>query len=283
MQILTDIEQGSAEWLALRKTKITATDASVIMNANPWKTPLQLYHEKLSNEPPKPPNEKMSRGLLLEPMARDLFMIQTGFEVVPKVIVKDWAMASLDGMDALNSIIVEIKCPGEKDHALAQQGKIPDYYYPQLQHQMYVADINLAYYFSFDGIDGVIVKIQRDQNYIDKMLIEEKKFYECLINKTPPENSGSDFVERSDEVFTLYANQWKEINNQIKDLQQIEESLRNEIIYLCEDKNTKGSGVSVSKISRKGNVEYNKIPELKNIDLEQYRKPEINCWRIQAI
>ena len=29
--VISNVEQGSQEWLALRKTKITATDASVIM------------------------------------------------------------------------------------------------------------------------------------------------------------------------------------------------------------------------------------------------------------
>lgn len=41
-----DIQQGSAEWLALRRTKITASDAGVITQLNPWKTPRDLFFEK---------------------------------------------------------------------------------------------------------------------------------------------------------------------------------------------------------------------------------------------
>lgn len=106
---LTELEQGSQEWHALRKTKITATDSTVIMGASHWKTKLQLYHEKLSNDPPEPNNERMQRGHDLEPVARELYNIQTWSDMKPVVIVKDWQMASLDGRDARSGRIVEIK------------------------------------------------------------------------------------------------------------------------------------------------------------------------------
>lgn len=185
-EVIDHLEQGTPEWLALRKTKITATDASVIMGENPWKTNYQLYREKISDDAPKPSNERMQRGLDLEPVARDLFTIKTGIEMNPKIIVKDWAMASLDGMDDSRKFILEIKCPGPKDHELALENKIPGHYYPQLQHQMYVCDVKEMFYFSFDGIEGAIVYVSRNDEYIEKMIFEEKKFYDCLINKTPP-------------------------------------------------------------------------------------------------
>src|SRR5277367_1182702 len=178
--------QGSEAWHALRKTKITATDATVIMGANPWKTIHHLYVEKLSDEPPMAPNEKMQRGIDLEPRARELFNLKTGWNMQPEVLVNDWAMASLDGRDCVLGNILEIKCPGEKDHALALAGKVPEHYYPQLQHQMWVAGTCMANYFSFDGADGVIIKVKRDDEYIEKMIIEEFKFYMCLQNKSPP-------------------------------------------------------------------------------------------------
>ena len=48
--INNEIIQGSQEWLDLRKTKITATDACVIMGESSWKTIIQLYEEKISQE-----------------------------------------------------------------------------------------------------------------------------------------------------------------------------------------------------------------------------------------
>src|SRR6202158_1272887 len=114
---LISLEQGSREWLDFRKTKITATDAAVIIRASHWKTPVQLYHEKLSNDPPAPPNERMQRGSDSQPNARALFNLTTALDMQPAVIVKDWLMASLDGLSLCKLYILEIKCPGDKDHA----------------------------------------------------------------------------------------------------------------------------------------------------------------------
>lgn len=180
-----EIIQGSDQWLELRRTKITASDAAVIMGLSPWKNKIQLYYDK-KNKIESNKTSAMQRGIDLEPIARDLYEIKTGIEVIPKVILKDWAMASLDGMSVCGNHIVEIKCPGKKDHDLALQGKIPEYYYPQLQHQMYVCNLSTVDYFSFDGFDGVIVNIKRDHEFIARMIIAELEFYECLMNCIEP-------------------------------------------------------------------------------------------------
>lgn len=172
--------QGSTAWLELRKTKITATDACAIMGVNPYKNRDYLMDEKLSNELPLPPTARMQRGIDLEPSARDLFSIKTGIQVNPKVIVKGWTMASLDGISSDGTCVLEIKCPGDKDHEVAVSGNVPDHYYPQLQHQMYVCEVEEMYYFSFDGFDGVLLNVKRDDDYIVKMLDAEWMFYQDM-------------------------------------------------------------------------------------------------------
>ena len=274
------MEQGCADWHALRKTKITATDACVIMGASHWKTRIQLYHEKLSDDEPMLPNERMQRGIDLEPVARDLFNVMTGWDMKPVVMVKDWLMASLDGRDESSGSIVEIKCSGPKDHSVALQNRVPDHYYPQLQHQIYVAGVQMAYYFSFDGIDGVIVKVKRDDDYIEKMLVEEKKFYECLMNRTPPEPIEGDYIEREDALWEECSMKWKALTNSIKALEEDQEELRKQIIFLSGESNTRGAGISLCQVQRRGNVDYAKIPQLKGVDLDLYRKGSINSWRI---
>lgn len=274
--------QGTPEWLSLRKNKITATDASVIMGLSHWKTRIQLYHEKLSNDPPIVANERMQRGIDLEPVARDLFCMTTGHKMIPKVVVKDWAMASLDGINEWNEIL-EIKCPGPTQHQIAVDGKVPDHYYPQLQHQMYVCDSEKVFYYSFDGFDGVTIEVKRDDEYIKKMIEEEKKFYQCIMNKTPPEPQEGDYIERNDSLWEQCASRWIDINSSIKSMEKEEEELRKQLIFLSGESNTKGAGISLCQIQRKGNVDYTRIPELKNVDLEKYRKSSINSWRINSM
>jgi len=188
---IVDVEQGCAEWHALRKRKVTATDAVIIMKESPWKTPSNLYYEKISDSPPGVPNERMKRGTDLEPIARDNFIRSTGIQVTPKVVVKDWAMSSLDGMSEDGNVILEIKCPGQKDHNIALNGHVPHHYRAQLQHQMYVTGLQETFYYSFDGEEGVYFKVKRDDAYIERMVVEEKKFYENLMLCMPPEKEDA--------------------------------------------------------------------------------------------
>lgn len=278
--------QATPEWLALRKTKITATDAPIIMGASHWKTRVQLYHEKIQENTSNFVNERMQRGIDLEPIARDLFTIKTGIHVEPRVVVKDWAMASLDGISACGNYIVEIKCPGEKDHAVAVSGKIPDHYYPQLQHQMWVCGLDYMYYFSFDGADGVVVTVERDYLYCGKMIDEEMKFYDCLINKIPPEPSEGDYIERSDDLWCQCAMKWRLINQNIKNLEKEEEELRNQLIFLSGESNTKGAGISLCQVRRKGNLDYPKMIKQLDVDdefVEKFRKENITSWRLMSV
>lgn len=278
-QVMDKLEQGSQEWLEFRKSHITATDSCIIMGASHWKTRIQLYHEKKDPNYKSITNDRMQRGIDLEPIARDLFFAKTGHRMIPKVVVKDWAMASLDGINDWNEIL-EIKCPGNRDHQLALSGKVPDHYYPQLQHQMWVCDAEKVFYFSFDGFDGVTIQVKRDNEYIEKMIAEEFKFYMCLKENTPPEPSEGDYIERNDDLWQQCASRWHSVNAAIKELEKEEDELRKQLIFLSGESNTKGAGISLCQVVRKGNVDYAKIPQLRGLDLEIYRKPAINSWRI---
>lgn len=277
---LIQLEQGSQEWLDYRRSHITATDACVIMGS-PWKSPYKLYQEKSDPGFKQETNERMKRGTDLEPIARHLCCIKTGLDFKPAVAVKDWAMASLDGITSDGKEILEVKCPGPKDHALASVGRIPDHYMAQLQHQMYVCDVEKVHYFSFDGIDGELVIVHRSPDYIETMLTKEKEFYDCLINKKPP--LGADLcIYRSDDEWSDCASRWKYLNEKIKMLQKEEEEVREKLIELAGESNTKGEGIQLSQVTRKGNVDYTRIPELIGINLDVYRKPDSFFWKLSC-
>lgn len=228
------------------------------------------------------PNDRMKRGIELEPFARGLYEIKKGESVQPRVLVKDFTMASLDGISACGKHVVEIKCPGERDHCQALAGKVPDHYYPQLQHQMYICGVDHMDYFSFDGADGVIVQMKRDDAYIENMIQEEKKFYQCILQKIEPEIDQDAYLQKDDERWKFYAECWKHHCKRREWLDNEEKKLRAWIMDASKEQNCKGHGISVCKIERKGNVDYAKIPELKGIDLDMYRKASTNSWRITS-
>ena len=73
--ILSDLEQGSPEWLEIRKTKITSSDASIINGSNTFNgnSPFKLWQQKVGIEEREPVNERMLEGSRLEIEARDWF------------------------------------------------------------------------------------------------------------------------------------------------------------------------------------------------------------------
>ena len=124
MKIISEPYQGSDEWLRVRKTKITATDARVIMGTDPWKNKIQLFNEKKSENESIYINEWMRRGMELESSARELLGIKVGKRFYQQTILLGWQMASLDAMSECGNIIAEIKCPGKKDHEITLSGKV---------------------------------------------------------------------------------------------------------------------------------------------------------------
>lgn len=179
-----DTEQGSDYWLHLRKKHITASDSLIIMGLSPWRTRQELLEEKLGLREPQPVNSSMLRGQVLEPKARSCAEDMLGTLFVPEVYQSyehPWMLASLDGVCIDNKLILEIKCTSKKNHALAKNGKIPDYYIPQIQHQIAVCQVDKVHYFSFDGSSGVVVVVERDEAFIENMIENEFQFYQELI------------------------------------------------------------------------------------------------------
>lgn len=277
--------QNTPEWHAFRRKRIGASDAPVIMRISPWKTPYQLWIEKTSGiESSATPQQK--RGLELEEAARQAFEKMTGMIMFPKVVLHpthDWMMASLDGIDLDGNCIVEIKCPGQADQEIAKQGKIPEKYFPQLQHQLAVTGLKKAFYFSFDGTNGVILEQERDESFITKMIDLEKEFWKCLVDLNAPSLCDRDFVQREDDEWTKISQKWLNIHRQLKSLEDEEKTLRGALIQMTENKNVTGGGIKLTRSLRKGNVQYHQIPELKDIDLEKYRKEPSEVWRLTAM
>ncbi len=192
------LEQGRQKWLDWRKTKITATDASIIMEANPYpnKNIMNLWIEKLDNVPSSPPNEAMLPGQELEPVARSLFIEETGIYVEPLVGEHEqfyWMAASFDGVSQDGLILIEIKCPKPDTHLLALDGGILPLYKVQMQHQMAVADIAMAYYVSYNPSCNpkfTILEYCRDNDYIAMMIEDEKYFFENCISSMEDPRGG---------------------------------------------------------------------------------------------
>lgn len=275
--------QRSPEWIAWKKTKISGTDSAKILNLNPWSSALSLWEEKLSLRESQKMNQNMQRGIDLEPIALQLFNEITGSDFEPIVVEhskEKWAIASLDGMNSKNEIL-EIKANGQKNHQLALDGIIPDYYFCQIQHCLWVSNADIAYYFSYTPESQKILEVKPDLAFIENMIKSEKEFFDRLMNFNPPPATDRDYVKRDDKEWRIHAEVYRETKGKLKEYEEKEKALRNELIILSGGLSSKGNGITISKSLRIGNVDYSSIPQLQDIDLNLYRKPKTEVWTIR--
>jgi putative phage-type endonuclease len=181
-----DLQQGSPEWLAYRKQHIMATDASIISGLYPYKTLHDLWLEKQPNFVSEPPNEHMLRGQALEPEAREIFIRETGLQVAPAVVEHSshwWAGASLDGISTHGNIVLEIKCPSERNHLFSLEIGIREYWQVQIQHQLFVTGAEMAIFMSYnpdfeDGKKFIFRDVFPNEEFIKGMIMDERYFYD---------------------------------------------------------------------------------------------------------
>ena len=173
-------EQNTNEWLSWRRGGIGASDAPVIMGLSPWQKAHDLLRIKTGQAEERPANGAMQRGKTLEPLARRAYVSHTSIEVEPvcvQSLLYPWMRASLDGLSADSRHVVEIKCPGEKDHQLADSGFVPEKYYAQLQHILAVTGLAEISYWSFRFDHTVLLKIKRDEIFITGLVEKEAAFW----------------------------------------------------------------------------------------------------------
>jgi putative phage-type endonuclease len=178
--VTLSFEQNTQEWLSWRRGGIGASDAPVIMGLSPWQKAADLLRIKTGQAEERPANGAMQRGKTLEPLARRAYVSHTCIEVEPvcvQSLVYPWMRASLDGLSADGRRVVEIKCPGEKDHQLADSGLVPEKYSAQLQHILAVTGLEEVHYWSFRFGRPVLLTVNRDDAFVSALIEKESAFW----------------------------------------------------------------------------------------------------------
>lgn len=279
-----DVEQGSSEWLELRKKCITASDIAVIMGISDYKTPYQLWQEKVGLRDPEVENDAMRRGKSLEPVALQAYYELTGLDKRPAVVVHTYYplfMASLDGISPDFQHILEIKCMGKSNHEEAMKGIVKPLYMYQMQWQMFITGLYVCHYFAFSEESHNLTTVFRDQDLIDQMIPAAEQFLKYIDTLTPPPLTDRDYVDRSDDPYLeeLF-NAYQFSNSQLKELEKQCASYKDAIVKYCGDQSTLCNLGKITKVTTKGRVQYDNIPELEGVDLERYRGKEIVSYRI---
>lgn len=285
MPIFHDLQQGSDIWKDMRRKSITATDLPVIMQISEYTTPYQLWSRKIGLIPDVIENDAMRRGKELEPIALQKYHdVNPLYKMSPAIVTHSeypWAMASLDGFDVINKWGVEIKCMGSKNHAKAVEGYIDPSHFIQMQWQMFCTGCQEWDYYCFDGEEGVLHTVLRDPVMIEEMIVKAKEFLEMINTLTPPPFTELDYEDKSDDAYwNALCESYAHADNQEKMGKGTKERIKEQMIEYSNGRNVKGSWSKFTKVTTKGRVNYDQIPELKGVDLDQYRSEPVTSYRI---
>jgi putative phage-type endonuclease len=190
---MSEVIQGSPEWVALRLGKVTASRVADVLartksgyGASRANYMAELVVERLTGTRAETyTNAAMQWGTEKEPEARALYefmrdaeVAQVGFIEHPSIIMAGASPDGLIGMDGM----VEIKCPNSSTHIdTLLGGEIPMKYQLQMQFQMSCAQRDWCDFVSYDprlpeSMRIFVMRGNRDDRQIAAMEQEIRAF-----------------------------------------------------------------------------------------------------------
>jgi len=183
-------QSASSLWFAERLVRISASSAHCLAHARTNETCLKYFRKKPFTCP------AMEYGKASEPLALKRFTQYTGAKVFPSGLVisntNPWLCGTPDGLFSLDTWglgegigVLEIKCP----YSCRDAKKIdvpyinwPELkknhpYYTQVQLQMYLCNAKFALFYVFSPADSQLIKVERDNLFIDALILKLKNIY----------------------------------------------------------------------------------------------------------
>ncbi|NJL54145.1 hypothetical protein HC928_02515 [bacterium] len=285
------------QWLSWRKDGIGASDAIVIMGQVPreWEinTPYKLWADKVFGTTEATGNSAMFRGIAFEQEALAWLGDQVGVTFQSQKCFehpeKNWMRATFDGITEDESVSCEVKICKREFYDQIKNGKIPDCYKPQVMHQMIVKPTKVHYLCAYipEIKKGEYIAVKRDEGYISEMMEKHEEFWECVQTITPPPLTDWDYIQMEEnEEWVSLTERLKGLREEVENARVVlkkEEEVKEELKRVANFQSCMGNGIKLTKVISKGFIDYGKIPELKEVNLEVYRKDPIKKFSIKVI
>lgn len=182
MQIITNIEQGSDEWLKLRLGIATASNFDcIVTSAGEFSKTMPKYSLELASElliteqEEMYKNDAMMRGNELEPEAREAYQ-EFSFNSVDQVTFISCGDYGYSPDGLINSDgLIEIKCPNQTTHTkYLFEDRLPVEYVQQVQGGLFVSGRKwcdfVSYHPNFREDKKLFIKrVYRDEDFIKKL------------------------------------------------------------------------------------------------------------------
>lgn len=201
-------QNDQEEWLRIRKSYLTGTDAGAVCGMNPYKSAMQVYLDKTGPDIEVTDNEAMRLGRDLEDYVAGRFAEATGKKVRKSnaMYVSDshpFMMANVDRLVVGERAGLECKTASPYTADRWKDGRVPEWYYLQCQHYMKVLEMD-GWYLAvlIFGKGFQYTYLERDEEMLNDLVSIEKNFWENYIQaKVLPPPDGS---KNADELIQKY-------------------------------------------------------------------------------
>ncbi|RMD58527.1 hypothetical protein D6833_12830 [Candidatus Parcubacteria bacterium] len=184
--------------MELRKKGVTGSEIAAVAGLNPWKSPVEVWEEKVGLREPPEQNFHMERGTYLESGLIKWLEAREGYRVDPVPTLQskqhELVIASPDGAahepegDVLLAA-VEVKCPSTsrdwEDPEIKPDG-IPIYYLPQTIWEMAVLEIDRCDVAALLKGDLKVYRISWNQQLFEALLRKAEEFWKYVEREEPP-------------------------------------------------------------------------------------------------
>ncbi len=193
MKILNLI-QGTDEWLRIRATRFTASEAPAMKGVSKYQTRNGLLDQKKTGLAPEVGSHQQrifDDGHAAEAAARPIAERIVGEDLYPVTCEDDEGrlLASMDGLTMLEDVGFEHKLWNEKLAAQVEAGELEPHYTVQMDQQMLVSGAEKILFMCSDGTEDKCKWLwyERDEAAIKSLIAGWAQFEKDLADHTPAE------------------------------------------------------------------------------------------------
>lgn len=197
-KLVSTLNFDKESWLRYRKNGIGGSDAGAVCGLNPYRTAIQVYYDKTSEEIEELDNEAMRQGRELEEYVARRFCEASGKKVRRANAMfydekNPFMLADVDRMIVGENAGLECKTASPYMAEQWKDGSIPVSYQIQCYHYMAVCRAD-AWYIAvlIYGREFKYYRIERDDEVIENLIRIEKEFWNGnVIPRVMPDPDGS--------------------------------------------------------------------------------------------
>ena len=295
------MKQGTTQWHKARTGLVTGSRAGAILGLSKWADRNSVMRDMVRSyfgaDREFTGNEATEHGNTYEPLAIQDYELETGNDVIAEGFITNpdipWIGVSPDGLVGDDGG-VEVKCPYRGGIQTLEMK--PDYLC-----QCYLSLIVTGREW-WDFYVKIIGNGREEESHLERVSNGDalmwwheskdklKAFYDEYIETINDKEKAEQYLgdlERdlsSDEKWKQAAKDYEEAKQEAEIANEALKQAKARLQELAESQGVKkvtGCGVMAYQATRKGAVNYSKIPELKEVDLEQYRGKEAIYWTIK--